>query len=67
VLGAALSPDNVALNQVNVFVPNIPPGNAVSVQLEMEITVGNQMRVVRTRSDATMAVRVAPAVALVVP
>jgi uncharacterized protein (TIGR03437 family) len=67
VLGAALSSDNVALNQVSVFVPNIPPNNAASVQLEMEVKVGNTMRIARTRPDVTMAVRAAPAAAILLP
>jgi uncharacterized protein (TIGR03437 family) len=67
VIGAALSPDNVALNQVSVLVPNIPPGDAVRVQLEMQVKVGNEMRTVRTRPDATMSVRAAVAAATIVP
>jgi uncharacterized protein (TIGR03437 family) len=68
VVGAALSPQFVGLNQVSVFVPDVAPGNSVKVQLEMEVMVGNQARTVTTRADATMSVRAAvPAVAAVVP
>jgi len=56
-LGAALHPLNVALNQINVIVPNVPPGNAVPVQIEMDLSPGGT---VRSRGDATMAVRAAP-------
>ena len=59
-LGAALSGQFVGLNQVNVVVPAVSPGNALPVQIEMNIAVGNQVRTVTTRADATMAVRAAP-------
>ena len=57
VIGAALHSQFVALNQVNVIVPNVPPGNAVPVQIEMDLSPGGT---VRSRGDATMAVRAAP-------
>jgi hypothetical protein len=52
---------------VSVLVPDIPPGNAVPVQIEMEVKVGNDTRTVRTRADATMSVRAAVAAAAIVP
>jgi uncharacterized protein (TIGR03437 family) len=57
VIGAALHSQFVALNQVNVIVPNVPPGNEVPVQIEMDLNPGGT---VRSRGDATMAVRAAP-------
>jgi uncharacterized protein (TIGR03437 family) len=57
VLGAALSSEFVGLNQVNVLVPNIPANGAATVQIEMQVNVGSEVRTVRTRGDATMAVR----------
>jgi uncharacterized protein (TIGR03437 family) len=59
-LGAALSGQFVGLNQVNAVVPAVSPGNALSVQIQMDVMVGNQMQTVTTRPDATMAVRAAP-------
>jgi uncharacterized protein (TIGR03437 family) len=59
VLGAALSGEFVGLNQINVLVPPVEPGER-SIQIEMDVQVGGQMRTVRTRADATMAVRAAP-------
>jgi uncharacterized protein (TIGR03437 family) len=59
-LGAALSGQFVGLNQINVVVPAVSPGNALAVQIEMNVAVGNEMRTVTTRADATMAVRAAP-------
>ena len=56
-LGAALTAEFVALNQINVRVPNVPAGNAVPVQIEMDLSPGGT---VRSRGDATMAVRAAP-------
>ena len=67
VVGAALSSQFVGLNQVSVFVPDIPPGNSIRVQIEMEVKVGNTMRTVTTRADATMSVRAAVAAASVIP
>jgi uncharacterized protein (TIGR03437 family) len=57
VIGAALHSQFVALNQVNVIVPNVPAGNAVPVQIEIDLNPGGT---VRSRGDATMAVRAAP-------
>jgi uncharacterized protein (TIGR03437 family) len=59
-LGAALSGQFVGLNQINAIVPAVGPGNALPVQIEMDVAVGGAMRTVRTRADATMAVRAAP-------
>ncbi len=61
---AALQATSVALNQVNVFVPNIPSGNAVPVQIEMDLSNGGTFR---TRADVTMAVRAAPTAVVVLP
>jgi uncharacterized protein (TIGR03437 family) len=60
VLGAALSSQFVGLNQVNAIVPNIPANNSASLQMEMQVSVGNQVRTVRTRPDTTRSVRAAP-------
>lgn len=60
VLGAALSSQFVGLYQVNAIVPSIAVNNSASVQIEMQVSVGNQVRTVRTRPDATMSVRAAP-------
>jgi uncharacterized protein (TIGR03437 family) len=59
----ALQAAFVALNQINVFIPNVPPGNAVPIQIEMDLSSGGTFR---TRADATIAVRAAPA-ALALP
>jgi len=56
VIGAALHSQFVALNQVNVIVPNVPGGNAVQVRIEVDLSPGGT---VRSRGDATMAVRAA--------
>ena len=58
VLGAALTAEFVGLNQINVIVPNVPAGNAVPVQIEMQLNASGPT--VRSRGDATMAVRTAP-------
>lgn len=56
VIGSAvLHPTLVGLNQVNAFVPEVEPGAAVTIQMEIDG--------VRSRDDATIAVRAAPAVA----
>ncbi len=64
VLGAALTSEFVALNQINVIVPNVAPGDALPVQIEMDLSPGGT---VRSRGDATMAVRAAPPDVAVVP
>ncbi len=54
----ALQAAFVALNQINVFIPNVAPGNAVPIQIEMDLSSGGTFR---SRADATIAVRAAPA------
>jgi len=60
----ALQAAFVALNQINVFVPSVPPGNTVPIQIEMDLSNGGTFR---TRADATMAVRAAPLAAVALP
>ena len=52
---AVLHPTLVGLNQVNAFVPEVEPGDSLTIQIEIDG--------VRSRDDATIAVRAAPAVA----
>lgn len=47
----------VGLNQINVLVPDVEPGDAVPIQVEVECEDGTT---IRSRADVTIAVRAAP-------
>jgi uncharacterized protein (TIGR03437 family) len=47
----------VGLNQINAIVPDIEPGDAVPIQIEVECEDGTT---IRSRADVTIAVRAAP-------
>ncbi len=58
VLGAVLQPTSVGLNQINIFIPTgVTPGDAVPIVIEVERPDGTKLR---SRADATIAVRAAP-------
>ena len=52
-----LQPTNVGLNQINVFVPNVMPGDKVPIVIEVDCGNGE---VFRSSGDVTIAVRAAP-------
>ncbi len=52
-----LQPSNVGLNQINVFVPNVMPGDKVPVVIEVDCGNGKAFR---SSSGVTIAVRAAP-------
>lgn len=56
-LFAGLQQFLVGLNQINVIVPNVEPGDAVPIQIEVECEDGTT---IRSRPDVTIAVRAAP-------
>ena len=56
-LFAGLQQFLVGLNQINVIVPDVQPGDAVPIQVEVECEDGTT---IRSRSDVTIAVRPAP-------
>ena len=47
----------IGLNQINVIVPDVEPGDAVPIQIEVECEDGTT---IRSRVDVTIAVRAAP-------
>ncbi len=57
VLGAVLQPTSVGLNQINIIIPGVTPGDAVPIVIEVECPDGTK---IRSREDATIAVRAAP-------
>ena len=58
VLAAVLQPQNVGLNQINLFIPEgVTPGDAVPIVIEVECADGTK---IRSREDVTIAVRAAP-------
>ena len=58
VLGAALQPTSVGLNQINILIPDgVTPGDAVPIVIEVECPDGTKLR---SREDVTIAVRAAP-------
>ena len=58
VLASVLNPEFVGLNQINAFVPDgVTPGDEVPIVIEVECDDGT---ILRTREDATIAVRPAP-------
>ena len=58
VLGAALQPTSVGLNQINILIPDgVKPGDAVPIVIEVECPDGTKLR---SREDVTIAVRAAP-------
>ena len=48
-----LHPTLVGLNQMNAFVPEVPAGNEVSIQIEVDCGDGT---ILRSRADVTIAV-----------
>ena len=55
VLAAVLQPQNVGLNQINLFIPEgVTPGDAVPIVIEVECADGTK---IRSREDVTIAVR----------
>ncbi|MDA1313323.1 MAG: hypothetical protein O2968_08315 [Acidobacteria bacterium] len=58
VLGAVLQPTSVGLNQINIIIPEgVTPGDAVPIVIEVECDADTK---IRSREDATIAVRAAP-------
>ena len=52
-----LQPTNVGLNQINVFVPSVTPGDEVPIVIEVDCGNGE---VFRSSAEVTPAVRAAP-------
>jgi uncharacterized protein (TIGR03437 family) len=57
VLGAVLQSSSVGLNQINIIIPAVIPGDAVPILIEVECPDGTT---IRSRADVTIAVRAAP-------
>lgn len=57
VLGSVMQPENVGLNQINIIIPGVTPGDAVPIVVEVDC---GDDKVFRSREDVTIAVRNAP-------